>query len=270
MRKLASMAFILLFSSSSLQAGGGGNPGMEKDDDIYNHFHGIIMTLKQEMYDRSSLIEQNQENTNRILNQQRGQIENLENANQQRIANETRSRDETDIWRTQNTRQTQETNTRITELERRLTTPANRWKARFRNGNEDWAPYINANWTPVTFTVFKRDSNERFEGEDILQRNLSTIEIPEDGEYSLLTHYYWRSNSKGATAPYTGIAINTPTNMNGCYKQHHLLLPHCVDSGSLNRTTYLHKGEKVMVSIFGQPNAEYYLGGFSFEIEKLR
>jgi len=256
------------------------------------------MTLKQEMSDRSSLIEQNQGNTNSVLNQQRGQIENLENANQLRSANDItvnnnineltlskniiNERLTTVSQNTENFIQEQrdrnqnllQENTdlrrRFTELQQEnagLTERVTRFEAKmrplsavFRHPHSNWMPYTATGWSPVTFT--------HFEGDEPLRGNLSTIEIPEGGMYSLTASYFWRANNNGSTAPYTAIAINNPGNIGNDFVHHHRAQGFG-DKGSIKKDVRLRQGDRVMVSIQGSPNAEYFLGHFQFNIEKL-
>jgi hypothetical protein len=147
---------------------------------------------------------------------------------------------------------------RIDSLEGKIN-PVRPLRAVFRNKHTDWVPYTTSGWLPVTFNLF--------EGDDRLRGNLSTIIIPEDGSYSLYTHYCWRANAHGSTAPYTAIAINNPNNIDNYFVFHHLAANYST-MGGLSRDVRLKAGDKVMVSIQGSPNAEYFLGHFQFNIEK--
>lgn len=125
-----------------------------------------------------------------------------------------------------------------------------------------WVPYTNANWAPITF--------EHFQGDESLRGNLSTVKIPEDGFYSLYAHYAWRADAKGNTGAYTAISVNDPTNgyLDKYFVDHHLARGFQT-IGGLRRDAHLKKGDKVMVSISASPHAEYYLGHFLFNIEKI-
>ncbi len=147
---------------------------------------------------------------------------------------------------------------RIDSLEGKIN-PVRPLRAVFRNTHADWVPYTTSGWLPVTFN--------RFEGDERLRGNLSTIIIPEDGFYSLYTHYCWRANAHGSSAPYTAIAIGNPNNIDNYFVFHHLAANYST-MGGLSRDVRLKAGDKVMVSIQGSPNAEYFLGHFQFNIEK--
>lgn len=136
-------------------------------------------------------------------------------------------------------------------------------RAVFKMNNSDWSPYTEVTWKPMKF--------DNCEGDERLGKNLSTIEIPESGLYSLYAHYAWRANLNGNMATYTSIAINNPENgyLEKSFVKHHLIAPRQEEMNGLSRNFLLNKGDKVMVSIYGHPNAEYYLGHFQFEIEKI-
>lgn len=156
---------------------------------------------------------------------------------------------------------------KIKDLEIQINTPT-KLKARYRNSNSkdpksDWKPYTTVSeWKPITF------SDSEFNGDERLRGNLSTIEIPESGVYSLFASYYWRASVNGDAAPYTAIAINSPSNHQNYFVQHHIAKNY-IASGGINRVTRLERGEKVMVSIYGHINAEYFLPHFQFDIEKI-
>lgn len=134
-------------------------------------------------------------------------------------------------------------------------------KGTFSNINcNQWISYSEAIWKPITFN--------QFSGSECLRGNLSIIELPEDGVYSLCAHYYWRAIN-GSTAPYTAISLNDPTTHDGIWIAQHHLNQNFVVYDCLNRVQRFKQGDKVMVSVYGQPNAEYHLNGFKFHIEKL-
>ncbi len=132
-------------------------------------------------------------------------------------------------------------------------------KAAFGFPPTDWQPYTNTSWAPVVFTWF--------EGDEKLKGNMSIIEIPEDGVYSLYTICRWAAKNGRAT-PETAIKLNKSIT-EGFYFSRNTIENGCEASHSINRVTRLKKGETVMVSILGDPNALYFLGHFHFQIEKI-
>lgn len=156
------------------------------------------------------------------------------------------------------TRENENLRKKVNALQEQLN-PSRPVKAIFKHSDAKWKPYVTTGFAPVTFNLF--------EGDERLKGNLSTIEIPEDGVYSLFATYCWKANANGSAMPCTAISIDNPGNVI-CLVQHHLA-PGFSEKSILNRVTHLNKGNKVMVSIFGQPNAEHFLACFQFEIEKL-
>lgn len=132
------------------------------------------------------------------------------------------------------------------------------FKASFNNKEPQWVPYRESSWKAFQFDSV--DGN-------IEQDLLSAFIIPEDGVYSLRVHYCWRS-AKDFAGSYTGIAINNCQEVKS-FAHHHLFKTEEQVHNELNFTTHLKKGEKVMTSILGHPNVEYYSGNFQFYIEKI-
>ncbi len=132
-------------------------------------------------------------------------------------------------------------------------------KAAFGFPPTDWEPYTNTSWAPVVFNWF--------EGDEKLKGNMSIIEIPEDGVYSLYTICRWAAKNGRAT-PETAIKLNNSIT-EGFYFSRNTIEDGFESSHSINRVTHLKKGETVMVSILGDPNALYFLGHFHFQIEKI-
>ncbi len=150
-------------------------------------------------------------------------------------------------------------NKKICELQEKIK-PFKPLKAVLKHQPTEWELYTNVIWTPVPFNIFEGD--EELKGE-----NLSMVEIPEDGVYSLLAHTCWKARGD-ESAVYTSIARNDPGNFIGHYDYYPIFPLHSTLI-TLTRVTRLKKGEKVMVSIIGSPNAEYWLGEFQFNIEKI-
>ncbi len=145
------------------------------------------------------------------------------------------------------------------ELQDKLN-PSRRLKAKF-SSNVGWKPYPNTQWAAVEFNVFEGNGLKRN------QENPSAIDIPEDGTYLLSAEYYWGARG-GNTQTRTAIAINYPENISNDW--HHHNLPQGTDiKNGIRRQTLLKKGDKVMVSIQGSPNANIFLGHFEFNVEKL-
>ncbi len=150
-------------------------------------------------------------------------------------------------------------NNEIRELKEKIK-PFKPLKAVLKHQPSEWELYTNVIWTPVPFNIF--------EGDDALKgENVSMVEIPENGVYSLLAHTCWKARGN-ESAVYTAIARNDPGNFIGHYDYYPIFALHSTLI-TLTRVTRLSKGDKVMVSIIGSPNAEYWLGEFQFNIEKI-
>lgn len=154
---------------------------------------------------------------------------------------------------------------KVGELQEQLN-PSKYLKATLVSYNKsEWRPYTTpGSYVPITFEKFVGE-DKRMKGE-----NDSFIRIPEDGLYSLYAHYCCHATNAGPTAPYTCIMINTPSdgsNLN--YFVHHHLAPGYEASDGLNRIIRLKKDDRVMLSVWGSPNAEYYLANFQLEVEKI-
>lgn len=173
--------------------------------------------------------------------------------------------DQINLLTTQMQKVTQENTTlskKVNELQEQIN-PSRPLRAVFRNSHNNWLPFTTTGWIPVAFTLF--EGNERLKG------NLSTIEIPEDGLYSLYAHYFFQSDGKGGqSTPSMAIAINEPANIDNYFVALNLSPTRVQgDAAGLNRITRLNKGEKVMLSIKGTSTTEYFLGHFQFNIEKI-
>ncbi len=165
-------------------------------------------------------------------------------------------------------------NKKICELQEK-TKPFKPLKAVLKNNPlennviDSWTPYDDVNagaWKPMRFDAFEGDEFMKVE-------NLSAIKIPENGVYSLFSHYCWHSiakNNEGKTAAYTSISINEPSEG---FKSYHFAQHHLVDTyvanDCLNRVTYLNKGDRVMLSIKDHPNTEYSKSKFQLKIERI-
>ncbi len=131
-------------------------------------------------------------------------------------------------------------------------------KGSFYNKESKWFPYCDSLWK-----LFSFDSMEG----NIEQASSSAFIIPEDGVYSLRVHYCWRS-AKGYAGACTGISINNDQNVKS-HAHHHMAKEGDQTEDELHFTTHLKKGEKVMTSILGHQNVEYFSGEFKFYIEKI-
>jgi hypothetical protein len=125
----------------------------------------------------------------------------------------------------------------------------------------------NLGWIPYPDSVWKIMSFDQFSGNQSLRSNLSEINIPEDGVYSISTRYCFRSNQNGSSLSYTAICIDRPESVEEI-RTHHTIIYHA-DEGMLNLIRSLTRGQKVMVIIFGHSNAEYAPSNCTLYIEKI-
>ncbi|OJW52301.1 MAG: hypothetical protein BGO67_10645 [Alphaproteobacteria bacterium 41-28] len=137
---------------------------------------------------------------------------------------------------------------------------------------KDWISY-EGSWCPLPFNKFRGDKSLR-------TPDISSIEIPIDGIYTIIAAYHWRIksgffyNSNAVvrtdtyTEPATAISINTPENFSNCYLVHRIHEGGCVQ-GTLNYTDRFIKGDKIMLSIKGFKDAEYYRNNFFLQVKKI-
>ena len=125
----------------------------------------------------------------------------------------------------------------------------------------EWQQHQDYVWRSITFNEIAGD-------EELRSSNLSRVEIPVAGIYTVIAAYHWHSTDRW-TAPETAIAINTPENSGNCYLVHHLLPNGCAQKGTLNYTDHFKKGDKIMLSIKGYEGAEYFLNDFLLRVKKI-